>query len=351
MGATAIFNDAGTVNNAAQTANRSITLDGAQTVGSINFNNDAANAFTNSLLVGTGGSLIFDQTGTGNATLNVSASALGTGNNTISAPITLNDTLLATVDDISASSAAGALNLTAAISGSGGFIKAGDGLATFGTGAKTYTGITALNGGRMRISLAASPTATSSFTINNGGQLDIIAGGTFTFGSGPLNLNGSGPTTGPYAVFPGAIRPDTGLAITLMNSIVLQSNTLLHVLGAAAGSLSLTNVVSGPGSLTFTAPASNADIGMLNLSGANTYSGGTTINGGTLLLSAAAATLGSGNVTVKSGGSIFAGLSAKLTIQTGVLDAIANTATLSLAGGNVAGVADDGYVEPPIGCE
>src|SRR5947207_11705924 len=51
-GANATFNNAASANNPAQTANRTITADGAQTAGSIVFNNDAANAFTNSVTAG-----------------------------------------------------------------------------------------------------------------------------------------------------------------------------------------------------------------------------------------------------------------------------------------------------------
>jgi autotransporter-associated beta strand protein len=257
--------------------------------------------------------------------------------------MTLTDSLLATVNNVTATSAAGALNLTATIAGPGGFTKAGDGLATFGTGAKTYGGATILSGGRMRISLAAAPTATSSFTINAGAQLDLISAGTYTFGLGPLNLNGSGAITGPFAIFPGAIRNDTNLAVTINNSVVLQSNTLLHVEGSATGSLTFVNSVSGPGSLTLAAPASSANQGQLVLNGSNSYLGGTFVNGGALILSGAAATLGAGNVTVDD---LLSPLSiARLTIQSSGLDAIADTATLTLAGGGVGGLADENFAD------
>jgi autotransporter-associated beta strand protein len=245
VGANATFNGAATASNPAQTGNRTVTADGAQTVGSIVFNNDLG-SFTNSVTTGTAGSITFDEAGAGPATINVPAAA-GTGNNTISAPITLSDNVVAQVDNTSATSAAGALNLTATITGAGGFTKQGDGLATFGTGAKTYAGATAINGGRVRISSAAQPSATSSFTINPGGQVTLISGATFTFGNGPLNLNGSGPSTGPFAAFPGAIRNDTGLLVTIANQVVLQTNTLLHV-QATAG----TGVTASPtGSMTW----------------------------------------------------------------------------------------------------
>ena len=344
IGASATFNDAASGSNPAQTGNRAVTVDGAKTVGSIIFNNDAANAFTNAVNIGAAGALIFDETGAGPATILVNSIAGATGNNTILAPMTLTDSLLATVNNVTATSGAGALNLTATIAGPGGFTKAGNGMATFGTGTKTYTGATVLNGGRMRVSLLASPTATSSFTINFGAQLDLISAGSYTFGSGPLNLNGTGLGVGSVpGNFPGAIRNDTNLAVTITNQVILQSNTLLHVQGSTTGLLTFPNGVSGPGSLTLTAPGSDANQGQLVLNGSNSYAGGTFVNGGTLVIGGASATLGSGNVTVDDLLSVAS--IAKLTIQSGVLDAIADTASLTLAGGGIAAVADENFVE------
>jgi fibronectin-binding autotransporter adhesin len=342
-GANATFNGAATALNPEQTANRTITLDGTKTVGSILLNTDLG-AFTNTIQTGTGGPLVFDEAGAGPATITTQGG--GTGNTQISVAMSLADSLSVFVNNTAATSAAGSLNLTAAISGSGGFTKNGDGLATFGTGAKTYTGATVLNAGRMRISGAAQPSATSSFTVNAGAQLTpIVTGSTFSFGSSPLTLNGSGPTTGPFAAFPGAIRQDTNLDITIASAILLQTDSLLHVqkqAASATGSLTLMGNISGPGRLSFTAPNSNTDLGTLTLRGTNSYLGGTTINGGRVLLSGPGATLGLGSVEVTSA---FSGAAARLTIETGVLDAIANTATLLLAGGSSLGVADDGFVE------
>ncbi len=351
IGANATFNNAASGSNPAQTGNHAVTADGAQTVGSITFNNDAANAFTTSITTGTGGPLTFDETDAGPATIVVPA-ALGTGNNTISVAITLNDSLVATVDNITASSTAGALNLTATITGAGGFTKLGDGLCTFGTGAKTYNGPTVLGGGRMRMSFAARPQNTSSFTINAGAQLDLISGGAFTLGSGPLNLNGTGPTSGPYATFPGAMRNERGIApITINNAVVLQSDTLVHVEAnngtGASATPGATNIfagpISGPGSLTLTSPGGDLDQGFLVLSGQNTYAGGTLVNGGFLVASGASATFGTGNVTVDNAAAPAA--IARMRIESGVLDAISDTATLSLAGGGTPGVADQGFAE------
>jgi autotransporter-associated beta strand protein len=351
-GAAVVFNGAATAENPAQTGNRTATLDGPKTVGSILFNTDLSN-FTNSITTGTGGPLTFDAAGAGPAT--ITTTGAGTGNNTISVAISLADNLVATVNNTTATSGAGSLNLTAAISGPGGFTKTGDGLATFGTGAKTYTGPTILSGGRIRISLAASPAATSSFTINSGAQLTLISASTYTFGSGPLNLNGSGATSGPFAAFPGAIRQDTGIVSTITNAVVLQSDTVLHVQASAGtggnpsptGSMTLSGSISGSGQLTFTAPGSNPDQGTLVLTNTNTYSGGTLVAGGIVQLNGPGANLGLGDVTVSNATSPLS--IARLSLQTGVLDGIADTATLTLAGGGTLGIADQGFADLGFG--
>jgi fibronectin-binding autotransporter adhesin len=341
--ANATFNNAASGSNPAQTANRAVTLDGATTVGSIAFNADAANAFTNTISTGTGGPLTFDVTA-GNAT--ITTNGTGTGNNTISVAMVLNDDLVATVNQQNTASAALSLNLTAAISGTGGFTKTGDGGATFGTGAKTYTGATNINGGRIRISLTARPSASSSVTVN-GGQIDLISTGSYTFGSGPLNLNGAGPATGQFSAFPGVIRPDTGLVITITNPVVLQSTSTVHMQGSATGALTFTGAVSGVGGLVVTHSAHDANIGQIILNGStNSYTGGTTVNAGALVAGATSINaFGTGNVSVVSAHAFFAGSQAKIMLQGGATNAIDDTATLSLAGGNAGGVADDGFID------
>jgi fibronectin-binding autotransporter adhesin len=345
IGAAVTFNGAASANNPVQTANRAIVVDLDQTVGSIVFNNDLAGTFTNSLTSGTTGKLILDEIGAGPATI-TTMNAVGTGNNTISKAMTLTDSLVATVNHISASSAAGSLPFTGQISGPGGFTKNGDGLATFSNTTKTYTGPTILNGGRMRISEASAPTASSSFTINAGAQLTLISSASvYNLGAGSLFLNGNGPTTGPFAGTPGAIRQDTNTIITVANPVVLQSPTVIHVQATTTASLTFPNNVSGPGSLALGGIPHDNNLGKLVLSGANTYQGGSFVNAGDLVVSGANASLGTGDVTVFSGANqdFFFAL-ARLSLLTGVVNGIADTATLSLAGGSSPGVADNGYV-------
>jgi hypothetical protein len=58
---------------------------------------------------------------------------------------------------------------------------------------------------------------------------------------------------------------------------------------------------------------------------------------------------GTANVTVDSANLAFAGSMADIVLQAGETNAIFDTATLSLAGGNVAGVADDGFASLAAG--
>jgi CSLREA domain-containing protein len=127
--------------------------------------------------------------------------------------------------------------------------------------------------------------------------------------------------------------------ITIGNAVVLQSDSLINISTSTIGgsrTLTFAQTVSGPGRLTLDPPGTNSNAGTLSLEAANTYSGGTTINGGQLLLNKPAASLGSGDVIVVSG---------SLKIDSAVANAIEDKAAVSLAGGGTAGAADLGYIE------
>jgi fibronectin-binding autotransporter adhesin len=319
---------------AINTANRTITLDSGPTgftVSTLTFDMTPSTAFTNVISVGspTTSALKFGIGAT------ITTSGTGTGNNTISAPMVLNDTVTAIVNQTTQASTAGSLNMTGTMSGTGGFIKQGPGLMTFGTGGKTYTGATVFDtdSSRTRMSQLARPSATSSMTLKAGSQLDLIAGGTYGFGTGPLNLNGIGPTTGTFSAFPGVLRPDTNLAITISNPVVLQSDSLVHVQGSATGAVSFSGVVSGPGVLTFTATNSDNNLGSLVLTNsANTYTGGTVVNGGTFDVSASMPGATTGPLTVN----VVAFGGAQTTVK---LNTTSPTTTGSLSGTVGAGAA------------
>ena len=352
VGATATF-----ANNA--TANRTITNDSGTpgfTVGNISF--AISSAFNNSLTTGTANSKLTLDNGGAGVTLLTTGN--GTGNNSISVPLVFADAVTAEVDQVTSSSVAGSLNLTATITGTGAFIKQGDGLATFGTGLKTYSGPTVINGGRMRISNMAQPSATASFTINAGGQIDLIPGGaagvqTFTFGTGPLNLNGFGAVSGPFASLPGAIRNDRGTGTggvfspIITNNVVLQSDSLVHVQAIAGtannltpdGFLTFSGTVSGPGSLSLTAPVvSDFDQGSLILTGSNTYAGGTFVNGGILNVNSDAA-LGAPAAPLILNGSPFSGSFLRAALRaSGPVTTNARTITVGGQGNTVGATID-----------
>jgi fibronectin-binding autotransporter adhesin len=267
------------------TANRTITNDSGApgfTVGTVNFDLNGAGSFTNSLTVGTAGSsLILNNNGAGAA---ITTTGSGTGNNTVSVPLVLNDNVTAIVNQTTSTSAAGSLNLTAAISGTGGLTKQGAGTMTLGTGAKTYTGPTVFdtNGGRTRMSQTARPQFSSSITIKSGAQVELITNGDYNF-SGPLNLNGNG-----LAAFPGSIRPTRDVVANITGPTVIQSDTIVHEQSSGpdgstgAGTISFSGQISGPGILQLTAPViSDNQIGRYTFGSANTH-GGTIINAGTL---------------------------------------------------------------------
>lgn len=351
------------------TAARTITVDSGATgftIGSLTFNNNSA--FANALQVGTAGSnLILDNGGAG-VTLTFDGTGASLANQAVSTAMVFNDNVTGVVNYVANSTAniatQGAFNWTGSVSGgTGGFTKTAPGGMTFGTANKQYTGPTLFDtdSGRIRISINGRPSATSSVTVKSGAMLELISDGTYSFGSGPLNLNGIGNPANPGVIRPDRVANVGGRVLTISNPVVLQSDSLLHSQTIASGSnpnaittgsITLPNIVSGPGNLAFTAPFHNQELGTLVLSGANTYEGGTLVRGGTVVVGgSASASLGTGDVTVESSHAVFAGASAKLTIQTGVLNAIADTATLSLAGGNVAGSADDGFAELQSGID
>jgi len=358
VAASAIFNNP-------LAANRTVLLGEDITIGSLTFNNSSA--FTNTISAATETPILtFDTTGSGPATITVTGNNTLTGNanpNAIRGRVVLNDDIVISVEPTA--SAVGALTFLGSgspgsqISGPGGITKIGTGGLTFADTAKIFTGPLIINEGKLRLNAAGRVTATASVTVASGGQLNLDAGtaagiNNFTFGptGGPgantpvITLNGTGIASGPFAAFPGALRKDNTSDAQLDNPIVLQSPTAINV---AAGGLRLTNVVGGSGSLTMGALPGSATLQpTLTLLGDNTYSGGTVALSGTVVISGATADLGSGNVTIDAVSTLTQGATTftangRLTIETGVVNAISDSATLTLTGGSGAGNGDGGF--------
>jgi autotransporter-associated beta strand protein len=348
IGATAEF-------DSSSAANRSVTVDSASAgfaVGTITFNNAAGQSQTTTISTGTSGSKLILNNGGAGALINTNGT--GTGKLAFNAAqLVLNENVVANVNQNTASSSTGSLDIPAVISGTGGFTKEGVGRMTFSTNAKTYTGATVLNNGPLRMSAAGSPTMTSSFTINNNATLEPTSstnGGSFTLGSGPLVLNGQGfaPSGTPQGLIRSSEVSASGRGWVFNNNVTLQSNSLVHVqsqlgFGDRMHYIAFNGVVSGPGALIQTALDSDDKLGLVLLANANTYSGGTVVRGGSMEIfaagSSANANFGTGNVTVMNPANVLtnatgiANAVSRLVIPSTATNAIADTATLSIEGG------------------
>jgi autotransporter-associated beta strand protein len=146
-----------------------------------------------------------------------------------------------------------------------GLIKDGPGLIVLSI-ANTYNGGTTINDGTLRFASLTSMPATGNVAVNNGGTLGINLGGTGqwttgTTGNGTLGglLNGVGGQSGSTISYSGNV----GLLLETTGTLEFPS-----AISNVGDSLSL--LKSGAGTLT--------------LSGNNTYTGKTSVRGGTLVI-------------------------------------------------------------------
>lgn len=190
----------------------------------------------------------------------------------------------------------GTTQIDSIIDGTAGLSKTGAGNLTL-TASNIYTGATTITAGTLQIGNAGTtgalaPTsaitnnATLTFnrtnTITQGTDFAAVIAGTGALtknGSGTLILTGANTYTGATTISAGTLQIgnnsttgtlSTASAITNNAALVFQrSNGIVQGLGFANG-------ISGTGSIT------NAGVGTLTLNVANTYSGLTTINAGSI---------------------------------------------------------------------
>lgn len=171
--------------------------------------------------------------------------------------------------------AGGALTVNGVISGSGGFIKQG-GNALILTAQNTYSGATSVTTGELRSEMGTrasgtyTPFGTSTISVSSGRTLRFRAGSTtntYTIANA-INLNGA------------TLAYEDGNHILSGNIALTGANTVNGVW--ANKTLTLNGVVSGTGSLNHT---QGSEASTLTLAGNNTYSGSTTISGGTISIS------------------------------------------------------------------
>jgi fibronectin-binding autotransporter adhesin len=223
-------------------------------------------------------------------------------------------------------------SIAGVISGTGALIKDGSGSLTL-SNANTYSGNTTINAGTLAVTGSLGTSRSYAGNISNSGVLTynsslnqtlggIVSGtgslsklgtGTLTLSgansysgdtlinAGTLTVSGSLANTSAVNILSGATynlgASDTVGSITGAGNIMLNSYTLTS--GGDNTSTNFSGVISGAGALT------KSGNGTLTLSGANEYTGGTTVaSGGTLKLANASALSSSSSVTVSSGGTL-----------------------------------------------
>ena len=188
----------------------------------------------------------------------------------------------------------GAINLNGVLSGSGGLTNGGSGVTTL-SGANTYTGLTTISAG------------TLAYGVTN-----ALSSGGVTVNGGTLDMKTFSDTVGTVTLSAGSITGSTG---------VLTGTS--YVLNNATGTTTASAILGGAVTLA------KSGVGTAILSGANTYTGATTVTAGVLNIQNATA-LGTvaGGVTVSA--------NAALQIQGGIS---VGAEALSLNG---TGIATDG---------
>lgn len=182
----------------------------------------------------------------------------------------------------------GGATLSGIISGSGGFTKAGGQLLTL-SGANTYTGTTTVSAGPMLINHATALGTTDGETI-------VSSGATLRVGAGLTVAENFTISGGGYSNY-GAIKVNGGDA-TVTGNVTLAANADLGAYNAS-DTLTVSGVISGAFNL------GKVLDGTVILSGANTYTGTTTVSAGKLVAANDAA-LGAadGATTVSSGAAL-----------------------------------------------
>lgn len=199
------------------------------------------------------------------------------------------------------------------VSGSGGLTKAGLRALTL-SGANTYTGATAVTGGRLVAANAAALGAAATGTAVSPGATLVVQA---NIGAEPVTVGGTG------AGGIGALAADGGTG-TVGGPVTLTEQTSI----GGAGNLTVSGPVSGAAGLFVFGTLT------LTLSGTNTFSGASTVVGGTVTLAGGAAIDDAADILI-TGGTLR--LAADETVGTlngtlsPVLDLQANTLTVGEA--------------------
>ncbi len=172
------------------------------------------------------------------------------------------------------------------LTGGGSLLKRGEGVLRLTRGPNTLLGTVSVQEGVLEVTESSQPSQTAQLSVSPGGQLRLTSTGerTYTFGSGPLSIEGAGIDPEASAS-KGALRQEGSDATdvaTITNAIALEGGLAgIHVNRdeGAGSTLVLEGNLSGPADLFKTGG------GTLILEGANTeWSGGTLVENGLLVV-------------------------------------------------------------------
>lgn len=242
---------------------RTVTVNGAYTIGTMTFNN--ANSYTVATDAIAGHGLTLSNNGL--ASISVLA-----GNHTISAPLSLTDNLEITAAASTALTISGPITQNSA----GRTITLdGAGAVTFsGASANAYTGLTTVSAGTLNLNKTAGTNA-----IGTGG-IEVDSGATLTWlASNQISDTAAVTANGTVAL--GTFSETIG-ALTGSGTVTVGSSSVLTI--GASNNLSSTfgGVISGPGTIA------KSGSGTFELTGVNTFGGSgqtVTVNSGTLSIS------------------------------------------------------------------
>jgi autotransporter-associated beta strand protein len=262
-------------------------------------------SFSIASLSGTGGSVTSNATAAGTSTLTINGTNAGATNNT---------------------SFAGSISNGATVSLA--VTKTGSTTQTL-SGTNSYTGKTTISGGTLQfgkqVSLYNNTPATwtdTNIQVDGGAMLALNVGGTGEFTASDV------ATLAALGTGSGGFKTTSRIGLDTTN--------------ASGGSFTYSNVLANPNAGANTLSLRKLGAGTLVLDQANTYTGGTTIEAGTLKVTQPAALSSSGTVTVNAGTNLdadFSGLGAAGTISrtiagTGTINATpANTFQVSFSSG------------------
>ena len=194
-----------------------------------------------------------------------------------------------------------ASTLSGAITGVGAWTKAGPGTLTL-TGTNTYGGGTIVSAGTLQLGAGGTTGSITGNVANNGilafNRSDVVTFGGMISGTGSVQQNGTGTTvltgnntyTGGTIINAGTLQLGAGGTTGSIVGNVIDNGALIF---NRSDAVTFGGVISGTGTVV------KLGAGTLTLPSANTYTGATTVNGGSLIVDGSIA---SANTLVFPGG-------------------------------------------------